>query len=305
MRGLFASLVVALTVASASVSAGEFIEIESGTNTAPIRVVGYMAKPPGAGPFAAVVLLHGCGGFHASMMSWADRLSRMGYVALAVDSFGSRGIDQQCSGGFPEQVADGYAALRLLSTRPFVRASHVALMGFSQGGLSVLTALERPASRRSAETFRAGIAFYPICQYASGIMTVPVLVVVGAADTWTPHPPARPWPRAGPSWARRAGRAIVRRSSWRSFPARITTSMCRISRSRRAAASRPTVIASSTTRTPIGSPSRGCGSFCSARLESVSLSSEDAFRLPTTVRGRRQSAAQGLEFHRPRPAAAA
>jgi dienelactone hydrolase len=179
-------MLFALTVASTTVAAGEFVAIESGTNSAPVRVTGYMARPPGTAPFAAVVLLHGCGGFHSSMMSWADRLSRMGYVALAVDSFGSRGIDEQCSGGFPEQAADGYAALRLLSTRSFVRASHVALMGFSQGGLSVLTALEPPATQRSAEKFRAGIAFYPICQYASGIMTAPVLVVVGAADTWTP-----------------------------------------------------------------------------------------------------------------------
>lgn len=185
MRALFASTLFALAVVSASVSAGEFVDIESGTETAPVRVIGYMAKPTGAGPFSAVVLLHGCGGFHSSMIAWADRLSRYGYVALAVDSFGRRGIDEQCSGGFPEQVADGYAALRALSTKPFVRASHVAIMGFSQGGLSALIALETPATQRSAEKFRAGIAFYPICQYASGLMTAPVLVVIGGADTWT------------------------------------------------------------------------------------------------------------------------
>jgi dienelactone hydrolase len=179
-------MLFALTVAHTPVAAGEFVAIDSGTETAPARVTGYMTRPPGAGPFAAVVLLHGCGGFHSSMMSWADRLMRMGYVALAVDSFGSRGIDEQCSGGFPEQVADGYAALRLLASKPFVRAAQVAVMGFSQGGLSVLTALETRASERSAEKFRAGIAFYPICQYASGVMTAPVLVVVGGADTWTP-----------------------------------------------------------------------------------------------------------------------
>lgn len=186
MRGLFTGAAVALTLASTTVSAGEFIEIESGATTTPVRVIGYMARPPGTGPFPAVVLLHGCGGFHSSMMAWADRLSRYGYATLAVDSFGRRGIDEQCSGGFPEQITDGYAALRLLSAKPFVRASHVAVMGFSQGGLSVLTALETPAAQRSAEKFRAGIALYPICQYASGLMTAPVLVVIGGADTWTP-----------------------------------------------------------------------------------------------------------------------
>ena len=73
MRGLFGSLLVAMTVAGTNVSAGEFVEIESGTRAETVRLVGYMARPPGAGPFSAVVLLHGCGGFHSSMISWADR----------------------------------------------------------------------------------------------------------------------------------------------------------------------------------------------------------------------------------------
>ena len=187
MRALFGSLLVAMTVASTRVSAGEFVDIESGSKADPVRLVGYMARPPGAGPFPAVVLLHGCGGFHSSMISWADRLSRYGYTALAVDSFGPRGIDERCIGGFIDQVEDGYAALRYLTTRPFVRASHVAVVGFSQGGWAVLTALEKGlVEQRHPEKFRAGIAFYPICQYASGIVTGPVLVLIGDADTWTP-----------------------------------------------------------------------------------------------------------------------
>lgn len=187
MQGLFGSLLVAMTVACTSVSAGEFVQIESGTRADPLRLVAYMARPPGSGPFSAVVLLHGCGGFHSSMISWADRLSRFGYAALAIDSFGSRGFDEHCVGFFPDQVADGYAALRYLTTRPFVRASHVAVVGFSQGGGSVLASLEKGSvEQRYPEKFRAGIAFYPICQYASGLSTGPVLVLIGGADTWTP-----------------------------------------------------------------------------------------------------------------------
>lgn len=180
-------LVVAITVVSADASAGEFVEIESGTKAEATRLIGYLARPPGAGPFSAVVLLHGCGGFHSSMISWADRLQRFGYAALAIDSFGPRGIDDYCGGMFPDQVADGYAALRHLTTKPFVRASHVAVMGFSMGGGSVLAALEKgPAEQLPAEKFRAGVAFYPVCQYASGITTGPVLVLIGDADDWTP-----------------------------------------------------------------------------------------------------------------------
>jgi dienelactone hydrolase len=186
MRVLIGSLLVAMTVASTSVSAGEFIEIDSGTRAEPVRLIGYLARPPGAGPFSAVVLLHGCGGFHSTMISWADRLSRFGYAALAIDSFGPRGIDDQC-GGFTDQPADGYAALRYLTTKSFVRASHVAVMGFSMGGGSVLAALEKGSvEQRYPEKFRAGVAFYPVCQYASGITTGPVLVLIGGADDWTP-----------------------------------------------------------------------------------------------------------------------
>ena len=92
MRVLFGTLLVALTVAAANVSAGEFVDIGNGRGTRgePVRLIGYMAQPPGAGTFSAVVLLHGCGGFHSSMIAWADRLTRFGYVAPAVDSFGAR-----------------------------------------------------------------------------------------------------------------------------------------------------------------------------------------------------------------------
>jgi dienelactone hydrolase len=188
IRTLLASLLVAISVAGTSASAAEFVEVDSGAGTSSaVRLVGYMSRPPGPGPFPAVVLLHGCGGFHSPMLSWADRLSRMGYVALSLDSFGRRDIDDHCAGFFTDQAEDAYAALAWLSARPFVRASHVAVMGFSMGGGSVLTALETGVlERRYAQKFRAGIAFYPLCQWASGIMTSPVLVLVGDADTWTP-----------------------------------------------------------------------------------------------------------------------
>jgi dienelactone hydrolase len=188
MRVLIGSLLAAIAVAGADARAGQFVEIDSGATAEPVRLIGYLARPPGAGPFSAVVLLHGCGGFHSSMISWADRLSRYGYAALAIDSFGPRGMDDHCGGFFfHEQAADAYAALRYLTAKPFVRPSHVAIMGFSMGGGSVLAALEKDLlEQRYSEKFRAGIAFYPVCQYASGLTTGPVLVLVGDKDDWTP-----------------------------------------------------------------------------------------------------------------------
>ena len=164
------------------------MDIEGGPQIQPVRLAGYLARPAGPGPFPAIVLVHGCGGFHSTMISWADRLSRLGYVALAVDSFGPRNMEDDCNGvGALYQEGDGNAALHYLATRPFVRSTHVALMGLSQGGWAVLASLEKGrAQQRWPEKFRAGIAVYPVCRYASGIETVPVLVLIGDADNWTP-----------------------------------------------------------------------------------------------------------------------
>jgi dienelactone hydrolase len=144
---------------SGNAEAGQFVEIGSGPAAKPLRLTAYLARPAGAGPFPGVVLLHGCGGFHSSMIAWADRLASFGYATLAVDSFGPRGINVNC-GGFSEQVSDGYTALRYLSGKPFVRASHIAAMGFSMGGWSVLAALEKAwwnssTRRNSAPAWRS------------------------------------------------------------------------------------------------------------------------------------------------------
>ena len=55
-----------------------------------IRTIG------GGGPFPAVVVLHGCIGISGHFTGIADRLSSWGYVTLAVDSLGPRGISSRC-----------------------------------------------------------------------------------------------------------------------------------------------------------------------------------------------------------------
>src|SRR3569833_4758694 len=63
------------------------------------RVQGYLSKPPGVGPFAAVVHLHGCGGLSDERRAAAERqFTDLGYVTLVVDSFATRGIKEACSG---------------------------------------------------------------------------------------------------------------------------------------------------------------------------------------------------------------
>jgi poly(3-hydroxybutyrate) depolymerase len=51
------------------------------------RIQGYLAKPEGAGPFPAVIGLHGCAGMHdTTKQRLTDDLVAWGYVILLVDS---------------------------------------------------------------------------------------------------------------------------------------------------------------------------------------------------------------------------
>jgi dienelactone hydrolase len=168
---------------AARAEAGEFVHFKSGNAT----LIGYLAKPAGKGPFPAAVLLHGSGGFHAQMLTWADRLSRWGYVAFAVDSFSPRGRQGQGNVA-KEQAGDAFEALHYLAELPYVRANAVALIGFSYGGSSTLADLEQGSAiaRLYLDRFRAGVAFYPECSGGSGLMAAPLLILIGELDDWTP-----------------------------------------------------------------------------------------------------------------------
>ena len=101
------------------------------------RIQGYLAKPDGAGPFPAVIGLHGCAGMHdTTKQRLADDLVSWGYVILLVDSFATRGIEQACTGGSffaraGKRPSDAYGALAFLARQSFVDPQRVAAVGFS------------------------------------------------------------------------------------------------------------------------------------------------------------------------------
>ena len=157
-------------------------------------VGGDLFEPAGNGPFPAIVALHGCEGWPtdpAARQRQAERYVAQGYVVLAVDSFGPRRIAQACvpTAGNPvaDRVGDAYGALDWLAAQPFVDASHVAVLGSSQGGSVVLAVLSPGVFlRRAGPRFAAGVAFYPVCAPGSAVVSVPLLVLIGALDDWTP-----------------------------------------------------------------------------------------------------------------------
>ena len=103
------------------------------------HIQGYLAKPEGAGPFPAVIGLHGCAGMpDTTKRKLVDELVGWGYVVLLVDSFATRGIDHACTGGVLDiagkRRSDAYGALAFLAGQTFVDPQRVAAVGFSQGG---------------------------------------------------------------------------------------------------------------------------------------------------------------------------
>ncbi|BAM92753.1 dienelactone hydrolase [Bradyrhizobium oligotrophicum S58] len=159
---------------------------------------GYLSKPEGAGPFAAVVYLHGCGGLsERTRRHFASMLTGWGYVVLAVDSFSARGLAQACDRPMPDRQADAWGAMAYLSSLPFVDRARIGIVGSSQGGIVTM----RLASTHDVKiydvpddlTFKVAVAYYPICSVATRWLAVPTLILIGEKDDWTPAENCLQW----------------------------------------------------------------------------------------------------------------
>jgi dienelactone hydrolase len=197
----FASiLVLVLLLAGGVAQAGgpETVEFNDGEITLKAAVY----KPEGAGPFPAVVAMHDCSGLTspagriaAKYREWAQLLVRDGFIVLFPESYGSRGLGNQCSvrnrqvRPEREMVDDANAARRWLSQRPEVQADHISLLGWSNGASSVLWTVRPQRKAADKPDFRSAVAFYPVCHRLDSTAwsaRVPTLILIGAADDVTP-----------------------------------------------------------------------------------------------------------------------
>jgi dienelactone hydrolase len=165
-------------------------------------IEGYLAKPEGDGPFAAIVSLHGCDGLSKDdRKSIAQSVTGLGYVSLAVDSFATRGIKDACTKPMPALMlarqGDALGALSYLSKLPFVDPQRIAVLG---GSMGATVALEL-ASPHHVETFdaprdlkfKAAVAYFPACGFASEELIVPTLILIGELDDWLPARDCELW----------------------------------------------------------------------------------------------------------------
>jgi dienelactone hydrolase len=195
--------VVRALVADARATPLERVEFESasqwrisGTLIPGDRIQGDLAKPDGAGPYPAVIGLHGCAGMHdTTKQRLADELVARGYVVLLVDSYATRrGTDDACTSSafatFVRRRPDAYGALVFLAGQTFVDPQRVAAVGFSAGARVTLSVAEPNSFEQFVPEgilrFRAAAAFYPPCKQAMARPGIPTLIFIGGLDDWTP-----------------------------------------------------------------------------------------------------------------------
>lgn len=133
-----------------------------------VTLDGYVWRPDGAGPFAAIVAMHGCGGVFidpgdltpdriaGKFRYWGKQLADAGFLILLVDGFVPRGYGDEVEDGEvcdipwqdrPAEIDgvtarpfDAHAGLAYLRARADVDPTRVGLLGWSNGGSAVLSA---------------------------------------------------------------------------------------------------------------------------------------------------------------------
>lgn len=178
-----------------------FPSVAVGTVAAGPELSGWLYRSGGAGPFPAIVLAHPCNGVSGHTDAWGRLLASWGYVVLAPDSFGPRGEKGVCGRGQvvsgQMRVADVAGALDWLNGQPFVRKNDIGLIGHSHGGWTTMRAVQGTFGL-AQRGLRAAVAYYPACsaQYDRNV-SVPLLILIGDKDDWTPAENCRRLQAAG------------------------------------------------------------------------------------------------------------
>jgi dienelactone hydrolase len=194
----------------------------------PTTITGYLYKPAGSGPFAAVVSMPGCDGvlgesddilgkkgeIHPMYAQWGEILSSKGYLVLLIDSLQPRGRNRLCEdfgiGLSREMTRDAVGGMNYLRSRPDVRPDSIAIMGQSYGGMATLFTTSKGAlpnnisvPKAPEKDFRAAIALYPAgCPFLLGRIPnnrtnthwqprQPMLLLMGELDNSTPAAPCK------------------------------------------------------------------------------------------------------------------
>ena len=151
------------------------------------RLGGYAAKPEGAGPFPAVIVIQEWWGLNEHIKNVAERYAREGYVALAPDLYrGKVTADPNEAGKLmgalnrEEAVKDLLGAIQHLRAMKEVRGDRIGVTGFCMGGSYALLLPCRTKEIRAAAPYYGEIPD----EAALRNLACPILYVYGDADFW-------------------------------------------------------------------------------------------------------------------------
>ena len=170
-----------------------------------LQLPGYWFATTAPGPRPAIISLHGCGGalddkgqLSRNRFRVAEYFNIEQMHMLVVDSFTPRGEKSICETPaskraiqYEDRRQDVFAAIQWLAQRPAVDGSRIAVVGYSNGGGTVLSVLDRTDRVVRAQPIqpRAAVAFYPPCaRYADRWkyeISAPLLLMIGELDDWT------------------------------------------------------------------------------------------------------------------------
>jgi dienelactone hydrolase len=198
IRRAWIALAVAAALAAGAARAA-VVTIETPRHR-PAQVDLHWLPVDAAGARPAVIALHGCGGLYAAKggrlaeryREYRRLFHAAGWHVVLPDSFGGESLctvsNDQRDVRVEDRRADVLATLAWLQARSDVDPARIAIVGWSNGATTALSAAN---ARRSG--FAKGVAgvaaFYPSC---SGLVmrpfavNSPVLMQVGEKDDWTP-----------------------------------------------------------------------------------------------------------------------
>jgi dienelactone hydrolase len=154
----------------------------------------FLPQRSGSGKLPLVMIVPGSLGVAPSHVAHAEALTRAGFAAFVLDSFGARGVTStvanQTQFSFAASAYDVLAAWKVLAGLPEIDASRIGAQGHSRGGSAVLTA----ATRRFADSvvgsgsrLKGALAAYPWSGHQfcdPGVGATAVRVLMGDADEW-------------------------------------------------------------------------------------------------------------------------
>ena len=206
---LWACAAVAGAQAAHGVRAVQVPSLDAPGSTA-VLLPGHWFAAAVTGPAPAMLLMHGCGGqfdgrgrLAARYTELATRLNALGIHVLVTDSFTPRGETELCTQPLSQRRVtqlqrrrDALGTLQWLAAQPGVDRLRLGLLGWSNGGSTVLAALNRRHPEVAAATVQPSlaVAFYPGCEaeLQRGFEpTAPLLMLLGELDDWTPAAPCK------------------------------------------------------------------------------------------------------------------